>query len=61
MEKLLATIPETGAAIGCGRTYLYQLIKENKLETVRAGKRRLVVVELVEGLCRLPARSGVGR
>ena len=45
MEKLLATIPENSAAIGCGRTYLYQLIKENKLETVRAGKRRLVVVD----------------
>ena len=45
MEKLLATIPEACQATGHGRSFLYELISEGKLETVKSGKRRLIVVE----------------
>jgi len=45
LEKLLISIPEASQAIGHGRSYLYELIGEGRLETVKSGKRRLVVVE----------------
>jgi excisionase family DNA binding protein len=45
LEKLLATIPEASQAIGHGRSYIYELIGDGKIETVKSGKRRLVVVE----------------
>ena len=48
MEKLLATIPEASQAIGHGRSYLYELIREGKVEAVKSGKRRLVVVSSIE-------------
>lgn len=47
-KKFFASVDETGEAIGQGRTKIYELIKENKLETVLAGRRRLVVVESIE-------------
>ena len=46
--KLLATIPETGQMVGHGRSSIYRLINEGKLEAVKSGKRRLVVVQSIE-------------
>ena len=48
MVKLLATIPETCEAIGHKRSFVYELINSNRLETVKANRRRLVVVESIE-------------
>lgn len=48
MIKLLATIPETEQAIGHKRSFIYELINSNRLETVKSGKRRLIVVESIE-------------
>jgi excisionase family DNA binding protein len=45
MEKLLVTVPEACASLGIGKTVLYELIKARKIETVKNGSRRLVVVE----------------
>ena len=47
MDKILATIPEASAAGGWGRSTTYQLLAEGKLESVKVGKRRLIVVESV--------------
>jgi excisionase family DNA binding protein len=53
-EPLLATISETGEMIRHGRSFIYRLIGEGRLRTVKAGKRRLIVVasihEYVESL-----------
>jgi excisionase family DNA binding protein len=46
-EHLLAPIVEAGDMIGHGRTTVYRLINEGKLEAVKSGKRRLVVVESI--------------
>jgi len=48
MQKLLLGIPQAAEAIGCGRSYLYELIGEGRIETVKLGKRRLVVAESVQ-------------
>ncbi|MCV0395920.1 MAG: helix-turn-helix domain-containing protein [Rhizobiaceae bacterium] len=45
MEKLLASIPETGRALSVGRSTVYALISAGKLKTVKVGKRRLVLVD----------------
>ena len=46
-EQLLAPIVEAGAMIGHGRSTVYKLINEGKLEAVKSGKRRLVVIESI--------------
>ena len=48
MVKLLATITETEKALGHKRSYIYELINSDRLETVKSGRRRLVVVESIE-------------
>jgi excisionase family DNA binding protein len=46
-ERLLAPITEAGAMIGHGRSYIYKLIDDGKLEAVKSGKRRLIVVDSI--------------
>ena len=45
MEKLTATINESCEALSTGRTNLYRLINEGRIETITVGRRRLVVVQ----------------
>ena len=47
MEPILASIPAAGTSIGVGRSSVYELIWDGKIETVKIGKRHLVVVELL--------------
>jgi excisionase family DNA binding protein len=42
MEPVLISIKETANALGLGRTKIYELINDGKLETVKWGSRRLV-------------------
>lgn len=50
METLLCSIPEAAKALGLGRSKLYDLIGEGRLETVNIGRRRLVRTESVRAL-----------
>lgn len=50
MEPLLTSIPDAAKALGCGRSKLYELIAEGRLETVAIGRRRLVRIESVRAL-----------
>jgi excisionase family DNA binding protein len=42
-EKLAFTIAEACAAIGIGKTSLYELINEGKLKAIKAAGRRLIL------------------
>ena len=44
-ERITVTIPHALKAVGLGRTKLYELINNGEVETVRVGRRRLVVVK----------------
>ena len=49
LNKLLLTTTEAAERLGIGRSTLYDLIRSNRLRTVKIGKRRLVPVDaLVE-------------
>lgn len=50
MDTLLCSIPDAARALGLGRSKLYELIAEGRLETVAIGRRRLVRVESVRAL-----------
>ena len=43
LEKLAYTVPEFCAAIGIGKTSLYELINEGKLKAIEAAGRRLIL------------------
>jgi excisionase family DNA binding protein len=43
-ERLTCTIAEACEAVGLGRTKLYELIDEGRLDSITIGRRRLVVV-----------------
>lgn len=47
MEALLCSIPDAAAALGLGRSKVYELIGEGQLQTVSIGRRRLVCVASV--------------
>ena len=50
MEPLLISINETAKALNLGRTSIYALINEGKLDSRKMGRRRLVTTESVKRL-----------
>jgi excisionase family DNA binding protein len=50
MEVLLCGVPEAAKALGLGRSKVYELIADKRLETVTIGRRRLVRVDSVRAL-----------
>jgi len=49
-DRLAYTVSEACAALGIGRTSLYKLIAERKLQTVRIAGRRLIPVAAARAL-----------
>lgn len=50
MIQFTASIAEAAKALGLGRTSIYALINEGRLETIKIGRRRLVKVESIQRL-----------
>jgi excisionase family DNA binding protein len=50
MEPLLASISETAKALNQGRTTVYAMIADGRLEAVKLGRRRLVKIESIRRL-----------
>ena len=50
MDTLLCSIPDAAKALGVGRSKLYELIGEGRLETVTIGRRRLVRTNSIRAL-----------
>ncbi|MGA2871427.1 MAG: helix-turn-helix domain-containing protein [Verrucomicrobiota bacterium] len=50
MEAIAASINETAKALSLGRTSIYALIREGRLETVKLGRRTLVKVDSIRRL-----------
>ena len=58
-DRLSCTIAEACEATGLGRTKVYELIGEGRLETTRIGRRRLVFVRSLRTL--LEPEQGASR
>lgn len=50
MEIIAASINDTAKALSLGRTSVYVLIREGRLETVKMGRRTLIKVESIRRL-----------
>ena len=51
--KLLLDVREVGEALGCGKTYVYELIARGDLLTVKLGRlTRVPAASLAEFVCR---------
>lgn len=50
MEALLLSIPETAKALSLGRSKVYELIGEGRLDAVCIGRRRLIKADSVRAL-----------
>lgn len=50
MEPLATSVKEAARALSLGRTSIYALIKEGRLETVKLGRRTLIRVESLRRL-----------
>lgn len=50
MTTLTISVSETSKALGLGRTSIYKLIGEGRLETITVGRRRLVKTASIQRL-----------
>ena len=50
MDNLLCSIPDAARSLGVGRSKIYELITEGRLETVSIGRRRLVRTESLRAI-----------
>ena len=50
MEPIFASINETARALSVGRTSVYLMLKEGRLESVKLGRRTLIKVESIRRL-----------
>lgn len=50
MEPITISINDAAKALGLGRTSIYALINEGRLETVKFGRRRLIKTETIRRL-----------
>jgi excisionase family DNA binding protein len=50
MQPITTTINDTAKALGLGRTSIYALIRERRLEAVKIGRRTLVKVDSIRRL-----------
>ncbi len=50
MEPLAISINETAKTLGLGRTSIYQMIKDGRLEAFKLGRRTLVKTESIRRL-----------
>jgi excisionase family DNA binding protein len=50
MDVLTASINDTAKALGLGRTSVYSLIKNKRLDVVKIGRRTLVRVDSIQRL-----------
>ncbi len=50
MDLMTASINDTAKALGLGRTSIYSLIKAQRLEVVKIGRRTLVRVDSIHRL-----------
>ena len=50
MELIAASINDTAKALSLGRTSIYALIRDGKLDTFKLGRRTLIKVESVRRL-----------
>ena len=50
MEPIAVSIKDTARALGLGRTSIYVLIAQGKLEAIKIGRRTLVRVESIRQL-----------
>ena len=49
-RALLITVREAAERLGCGRTFMYELISAGELETVKLGRLRRVPVAALDAL-----------
>ena len=50
MQPIVTSINDTAKALSLGRTSIYALIREGRLETVKLGRRTLVKVDSIRRL-----------
>jgi excisionase family DNA binding protein len=54
MEAIAASINDTAKALSLGRTSIYALIREGRLDAVKLGRRTLVKVDSIRRLLERP-------
>lgn len=58
MESIAVSVKGAAKALSLGRTSIYQLIREGRLETIKIGRRTLIKADSVRSLVEDKANGG---
>jgi excisionase family DNA binding protein len=50
LEPVVTSVKDAAKALSLGRTSIYSLIKDGRLETVKLGRRTLIKIESIRNL-----------
>lgn len=58
METIATSVNDAAKALGVGRTSIYQLIREGRLEVVKLGRRTLIKADSIRRIVQDGATTG---
>jgi excisionase family DNA binding protein len=61
LENFLTSVPEAVKMLSVGRSTLYRLIKDGRLETVKIGRRTLIRIDSIKALAGCPEIGAIDR
>lgn len=61
MEPIAVSIKAAGASLGIGRTSVYRFLKEGRLESFSAGRRRLITIASIRAFVTAAQASEANR
>jgi excisionase family DNA binding protein len=60
-QQILCTPAQAMSALGCGKTFLYSLLSEGAIDSIKVGKKRMLIVSSIHEWVLSMQSYGIGQ